>query len=101
MDKKTLIANIAKRMGATAAVGEKWMMACFGELLNAIVENDKVELRGFGVFKTKSTKARPGRNPFTGLPVEFKARRKILFRPGKELKKRANEWNSVSVNKNV
>jgi nucleoid DNA-binding protein len=54
------------------------------------VSGDKVDLRGLGIFEAKQTKARTGRNPSTGEPIDIPASRKAGFRPGKELKERLN-----------
>jgi len=45
-----------------------------------------IELRGFGTLETKERKAHKARNPKTGEPLIAPARRRILFRPGQELK---------------
>ena len=47
----------------------------------------RVEIRDFGVFEVKQTKAKPqARNPRTNELVYVPARRKTHFRPGKQLK---------------
>ncbi|MCH7955302.1 MAG: HU family DNA-binding protein, partial [Candidatus Marinimicrobia bacterium] len=47
-----------------------------------------VELRNFGVFEVKPTKAKPkARNPRTNEIIHVPPRRKTHFRPGKLLKK--------------
>jgi integration host factor subunit beta len=47
----------------------------FGEITAALARGDRVELRGFGAFSTKSREGRTGRNPRTGesVPVEPKS----------------------------
>ena len=52
----------------------------------AIAADEPVELRGLGTFETKERKAHKGRNPKTGEIVEILSRRRVIFRPGKELK---------------
>ena len=39
----------------------------FEEIILALIENDKVKLRGFGVFKVQHKKERSGRNPKNGI----------------------------------
>jgi len=41
---------------------------------------------GFGTFVVVARKARTGRNPQTGAPIQIKASKAVRFRPGKELK---------------
>jgi len=56
----------------------------------ALARGDRVELRGFGAFSVRHRKARIGRNPKTGEPVEIEAKSVPFFRPGKELRARVN-----------
>ena len=56
-------------------------------LLN-ILEEEDIQIRGFGSWKVRQANARPNaRNPRTGERVYVPARRKVTFRPGKVLKK--------------
>jgi nucleoid DNA-binding protein len=43
------------------------------EILNVLSEGKKIEIRGFGSFKTKNRKTRIGRNPRTGDAVKIPA----------------------------
>ncbi len=57
----------------------------------------RLEIRNFGVFEIKKTKSKPkARNPKTNEVIYVPPRRKISFKPGKELsimlKKEWNEW---------
>ena len=60
----------------------------------ALVDGDKVELRGFGSFKVKTRQARQARNPRTGADVQVEAKRVPFFKASNELKGRLNEKNS-------
>jgi integration host factor subunit beta len=60
------------------------------EIINAMKDGDRVELRGFGAFSVKSRHARMGRNPRTGSSVEVVAKRVPFFKTGKELRERLN-----------
>ena len=57
--------------------------------------NIRIELRNFGVFEVKPTKAKPrARNPRTNEEVYVPPRRKIHFKPGKNIKTiLQQEWN--------
>ena len=57
----------------------------------ALVDGDKVELRGFGSFKVKTRQARKARNPRTGADVQVEANRVPFFKASNELKGRLNE----------
>jgi integration host factor subunit beta len=61
-------------------------------LVDAIKNENKVELRGFGSFSSKELKAKIGRNPKTGLSITLpNGRKTIRFKPSKILLKRLNE----------
>jgi integration host factor subunit beta len=48
--------------------------------------DDKIEIRGFGSFRTRRRRGRVGRNPKTGARVEVPPKRIPFFKPSKELK---------------
>jgi len=52
----------------------------------ALISGDGIELRGFGSLETKERKATTKRNPQTGEAVIVPPRRRVVFRPGRELK---------------
>ena len=71
-----------------AAQKQGWAGAA-DALIEAIAEalkrGDRVELKGFGSFSVIETKARAGRNPRTGKPVQIPAGRRVRFKPSKSL----------------
>ena len=58
----------------------------FSCITEALKEGDKVELRGFGSFRTRSRNAREGRNPKTGDAVHIPSKKVPFFKAGKELR---------------
>ncbi|MGI9070601.1 MAG: HU family DNA-binding protein [Bryobacteraceae bacterium] len=88
MTKPQLIESIATVTGQPKAELEKTVEAILDRISNALVAGDRVELRGFGIFEARETKARTGRNPSTGESIEIPANRRASFRPSKELKER-------------
>ena len=60
------------------------------EIIGALKEGDRVELRGFGAFSAKERTARTGRNPRTGSVVDVAAKKAPAFKPGKEMRERLN-----------
>ena len=64
----------------------------FSTISNAILNNDRVELRGFGVFGSKKRDARIARNPKNGSVVAVPAKKIPYFRMGKNMKDRLNKW---------
>ncbi len=69
---------------------ERIVNTVLDEVINALKDGDRVELRGFGAFSAKSRNARMGRNPRTGEAVEVVAKRVPFFKTGKELRERLN-----------
>jgi integration host factor subunit beta len=69
---------------------ERIINTVFDQIINALREGDRVELRGFGAFSVKSRNSRMGRNPRTGDSVKVEAKRVPFFKTGKELRERLN-----------
>ncbi len=63
----------------------------FDEMTEALASGGRVELRGFGVFSTRSRIERQGRNPRNGSSVEVPSKRVPYFKPGKEMRERLNK----------
>lgn len=70
---------------------EKIVETVFDEITQALVDGDRVELRGFGAFSVKHRDARTGRNPRTGETVQVEAKRLPFFKTGKALRESLNE----------
>ena len=86
--KRSLARILAKETGCTITHAEQLVNVFFELLTETIIQGNRIEARGFGVFTVKNTRAKPGaRNPRTGLRVLVPARRKVHFKPGKILKK--------------
>ncbi|MBO4329077.1 MAG: integration host factor subunit beta [Rhodocyclaceae bacterium] len=60
-------------------------------MAQAIVEGQRIEIRGFGSFALNYRPARIGRNPKTGERVEVPAKHVPHFKAGKELRERVNQ----------
>jgi nucleoid DNA-binding protein len=64
---------------------EAVLESVLGAIAEALHENQRVDLRGFGSFVVKDKKERQGRNPQTGETITIAAKRTPGFRAGKEL----------------
>jgi len=69
---------------------EKFVNIILGEIKNALKKGERVELRGFGVFSTKTQKPRISRNPKTGEKVNTPEKKTIHFKMSKDLFKKLN-----------
>ncbi len=86
MVKADLIASLAEDMEMSKKDAQVVVDTLFETIANALIDGDKVELRGFGSFRVKEKKAREGRNPKTGEKVSVPPKRIPYFKPGKDLK---------------
>lgn len=60
-------------------------------VIDALKEQESIEIRGFGTFKVKERKPRIARNPKTGAKVELGRRFVPMFKVSKEFKKAVND----------
>ena len=67
------------------------------EILTKKQSRIRIELRNFGIFEVKPTRAKPrARNPRTNEEVYVPPRRKIHFKPGKIIRQELQqEWNKT------
>ena len=70
---------------------EKFVNIIFNEIKQTLKRGERVELRGFGVFSTKTQKARISRNPKTGEKVHTPEKKTIHFKMAKDLFKKIND----------
>jgi len=85
MTKTELISGMAKGTGLTKADSERALNAFLAIAKATIKKDGRFPLAGFGTFVVVNRKARTGRNPRTGQPIQIKASKAVRFRPGKEL----------------
>ena len=69
---------------------ERIVNTVFEEITAALVDGDRVELRGFGAFSIKQRAARMGRNPRTGEAVQVDSKLIPYFKTGKQLREKLN-----------
>jgi integration host factor subunit beta len=68
----------------------------FESITQALQKSDKIEIRGFGSFRTRDRRGRIGRNPKTGERVQVAAKKIPHFKPSRELKEYINEGHPTS-----
>ncbi len=88
MTKSQLIDAVAARSGLTRKNAEEVVSTIFSAMANALVRGDRIEIRGFGSFKTKHYAPYTGRNPKTAEPIEVAAKILPVFKVGRELRER-------------
>ena len=91
MTKAELIDEVSRVVELTRKESEVIVEAVFESIVRSLRNGDKIEIRGFGSFRTRERQSRIGRNPKTGARVELPAKRIPYFKPSKELKDLVNE----------
>lgn len=90
MNKADLVAAVAEETQLTKEKAATVVESVIKQIQDALVEGDEVRLPGFGQFKVTDRKAKTGRNPRTGEPVDVQASRVAKFAPAKGLKEALN-----------
>ncbi|MFH1478450.1 MAG: HU family DNA-binding protein [Candidatus Omnitrophota bacterium] len=86
MTKKDIVVKIANETDIKQIDVKKVVQMTFDAIVDALAEGKTIELRNFGVFKTKSRKGRMGRNPRTGQQVPVEPKKVAVFKPGLVMK---------------
>ena len=90
MTKADLVEEVSRAVQASRLEAETIVETIFGSIVGALQKNDKVEIRGFGSFRSRSRRGRTGRNPKTGARVAVPPKRIPFFKPSKDLKELIN-----------
>jgi integration host factor subunit beta len=88
--KADLIEEVSRVVEMTRKDSEVIVEAIFDSIVRSLRTGDKIEIRGFGSFRTRQRQPRVGRNPKTGSRVEVPSKRIPYFKPSKELKDLVN-----------
>ena len=89
--KSELIERIAARQDQLSPKDvEMAVKMIMEEMARALINNRRIEIRGFGSFCLHYRAPRTGRNPKTGGTVELPGKWVPHFKPGKELRERVN-----------
>ena len=86
MNKGQLIEAVASELGDSKASATRAVDAVINCITNGIKRDEGVTIVGFGSFVKKQRKARIGRNPVTGEPLEIKASMTVGFKASQTLK---------------
>ena len=90
MTKADLIQEVSRLTELTRKDSEVIVETIFDSVVRSLRVGDKIEIRGFGSFRTRQRKPRVGRNPKTGERVEVPAKKIPFFKPSQELKDLVN-----------
>ncbi len=88
--KKDIATILSKRIGKSVRSSLTITDEFFNILKDFLIEDTpyiRIEIRNFGVFESKPTKAKPrARNPLTNEEIYVPAHKKTRFKPGKIIK---------------
>ena len=90
MTKKEIVRTISEEIGLTQLKTKEIVQKTFDAIIDALVNERRIELRNFGVFEVKKRAARKARNPKTGDQVDVPEKFVVTFKPGKEMENRVN-----------
>jgi len=81
------LAEIIAQSADISHLAARAVLDCLlNEIVQAVLRDDKVEIRGFGSFRTRQRGPRIGRNPKTGERVEVPSKTVPYFKPGKDIR---------------
>ena len=86
MTKADLVDLIYERVGSSKKEAGEVVEAVFAIIRDSLRQGEKVKISGFGTFCVNRKKARRGRNPQTGEPIQIKAKTVVKFRVAKAAK---------------
>ena len=88
MNKADLIQEVQKQLGkeCSKAHAERAVNALIQSIQRGLKKDKAVQIVGFGTFAVKNRKARMGRNPQNGKPLQIKASRPAGFPPGASMR---------------
>jgi len=89
--KADIVSRVAAETGMTKTDVATVVEGVLSALSDAMVRGDRVEIRGFGVFKVVDRAPRVARNPRTGEAIPLPARKSPVFVPSRLLKRKVEE----------
>ncbi len=90
MNKSDLVKLVAERGGLSMKAAKEAVNVFFDAFVDAILQDERIEIRGFGSFVNKKYDGYMGRNPKTGEPIRVPDKKLPFFKVGKELKVRVD-----------
>lgn len=91
MTKADLINLIAEKASITRVKAETVVNTIFDSMVEALMRDDRIEIRGFGSFVNRQYESYQGRNPRTGEVINVGEKKLPFFKVGKELKDDINQ----------
>ncbi|NLC84202.1 MAG: HU family DNA-binding protein [Ruminococcaceae bacterium] len=91
MNKTDLVDSVSKVAKLSKKDSESAINAVLDTISDALANDEKVVLVGFGTFEVRNRAARKGRNPSTKEEIKIPASKAPVFKAGKGLKEKVNK----------
>jgi DNA-binding protein HU-beta len=91
VNKSELVEAVARKADVGNSQAQNVLDAMFDVVESAVAGGDKVQVPGFGSWSRSERKARTGRNPRTGEPVQIAASKGVKFSAGAGFKSAVNK----------
>ena len=95
--KKELIDRIAEGTGHRRVQVKKVVQQFLDEVISELGRGNRLEFRDFGVFETKTRKARRAQNPKTLEPVDVPEKRTVKFKVGRLMKQKLGDMTGAQI----
>ncbi len=86
--KKDLVCAVAEKCGCQQSAARQTVQSFLDQIIEELSTGNRIELREFGVFDTRTRDAHMARNPRTKEAVSVPARASIKFKAGHAMKER-------------
>ena len=86
MTQSQVAAHLAEKVGMTKKQAKTTLEELTALIVRQLKKEGALRLAGLGIFRKRKTKARVGRNPATGEPINIPARTRLRFTAAKALK---------------
>lgn len=90
MNKSDLIQVVSEKTNLTKKKAEEVIDIVFSTMNQALINGERIELRGIGSFAVKNYNPYVGRNPKTGERIQVSSKKLPFFKVGKELREKVN-----------
>jgi len=91
MNKSDLVEALANSKNLTYKRAEEIVNLIFDSMSDAMVNSERIEIRGFGSFVVKDYRGYQGRNPKSGEVIQVKPKKLPFFKVGKDLREKVDD----------
>ena len=97
LTKAEMAQRLFEDVGLNKREAKEFVDIFFDVIRDALEKGENVKLSGFGNFDLRQKNQRPGRNPKTGDPATIAARKSIVFKPSKIMRRQVAKGLSETV----